>query len=117
MSLSQAEIALLVDEIAQLAGRSTLQRVLEPDERTLVFRFRAPGETHWLLVSTEHEATRVHFVDEKPDQPGHPTPFAMLCRKWLHGAPFDSVDQVGGDRVVRMTFLAGWRRLKPGTRV
>ena len=106
MSLSQAEIALLVDEIAHLAGRSTLQRVLEPDDRTLVFRLRAPGETHWLLVSTEHEATRLHFVGDKPDQPGHPTPFAMLCRKWLHGAPFESVEQVGGDRVVRLTFLA-----------
>jgi len=106
MSLSEAEIGLLVDEIAQLTGRATLQRILEPDERTLVGRFREPGATRFLAVSTAHELTRLHVVEEKPDQPGHPSAFAMLCRKWLHGAPFTDIEQVGGDRVVRMTFAA-----------
>jgi predicted ribosome quality control (RQC) complex YloA/Tae2 family protein len=104
MSLSQAEIALLIDEIELICGQATLQRILEPAPRRLVARFRSPGETHWLLLSTEQNATRLHFVDDKPDQPDHPSPFAMLCRKWLHGAAFETIEQIRGDRVVRLTF-------------
>jgi predicted ribosome quality control (RQC) complex YloA/Tae2 family protein len=28
----------------------------------------------------------------------------MLCRKWLHGAAFEELEQIRGDRVVRLTF-------------
>ena len=105
MSLSQAEIALVLEEIAPRCGRSTLQRVLEPRGRTLVFRLREPGETLFLLVSTQQNETRLHFIDEKPEQPGHPSPFAMQLRKWLHGAPLEEVRQINDDRVVEFTFL------------
>jgi predicted ribosome quality control (RQC) complex YloA/Tae2 family protein len=104
MSLTQAEIALIVREIEPLCGRSSLQRVLEPAARLLVLQLRQPGATRHLLVSTETDATRLHFLADKPDQPGHPSAFAMLLRKWLHGAALLEVEQVRGDRVVDFTF-------------
>jgi len=104
MSLTQAEIALIEDEIEQLAGRSTLQRVLEPGERAVVLRLRATGATHFLQISTRRNATRLHFIDRKPEQPDEPSSFAMLLRKWLHGAPMRGVRQIRGDRVVELEF-------------
>lgn len=104
MSLTQAEIGALVEEIGRLAGSSTLQKVLEPDERTIAFRLRETGATHVLVICTRRNATRLHFVDRKPEQEGPPSPFAMLLRKWLHGAPFESIRQIRGDRVVELEF-------------
>ncbi len=103
MSLSQAEIALIVEELKPMCERSTLQHVREPGPRRLALRFRQPGETRWLLISTEQDGTRLHFVDDKPPQPNSPSPFAMLGRKWLHGASLKGVEQVHGDRIIRLT--------------
>lgn len=104
MSLSEREIAHIVDEVRRLAGESSVQRVLEPDPRQLVLQLRATGETSHLLLGTEKEATRLHFLEEKPDQPGHPSPFAMLARKWVGGAAFESIRRLREDRIVELTF-------------
>lgn len=104
MALTQAEIELVVDDIRRIAGQSRLQRVLEPADRTLTFRLRETGATRFLSICTTRDATRLHFVDGKPTQPGPPSAFAMLLRKWLHGAPFESIRQIGGDRVVELEF-------------
>jgi len=104
MSLTQAEIGAIVDEIRRLAGASTLQKVLEPDERTIAFRLRETGATHFLVICTRRNATRLHVVDRKPDQEGPPSAFAMLLRKWLHGAPFEAIRQIRGDRIVELEF-------------
>lgn len=104
MALSELEIARIVEEVRRLAGESTVQRVLEPSPRQLVLRLRTTGETVHLLISTEKEATRLHFLDEKPDQPGHPSPFAMLTRKWVGGSAFESIRRIDDDRIVELTF-------------
>lgn len=115
MSLSQAEIALVVDEIRQFAGRSGLQRVFgsQKDPRAVVLRFREPGANRFLLISTATDSTRLYVVDGKPDQPDRPTSFVMLLRKWLEGATFEQVEQVGGDRVIRLGFRAVDPRWQP----
>lgn len=104
MALTEAEIALVVEEIADLAADSTVQKVLEPAERRIALRLRQTGTTRFLCISTERNATRIHFLDEKPDQPGHPSSFVMLLRKWLHGAPLQRVRQIEGDRIVELSF-------------
>lgn len=106
MSLSEREIGLLLEEVVPLVDNSTLQRVFEADPRTLVLRFRAPGQNHFLLVSTQTDATRLYFVDDKPTQPDSPSSFTMLVRKWLEGASLTGVEQINDDRVVRLDFRA-----------
>jgi predicted ribosome quality control (RQC) complex YloA/Tae2 family protein len=102
MSLSEREIGLLLEELVPLVDNSTLQRVFEADPRTLVLRFRATGQNHFLLLSTQTDATRLYFVDDKPDQPDSPSSFTMLVRKWLEGASLTGVEQINDDRVVRL---------------
>lgn len=106
MTLSRAEIELIVDEIEPLAGRAQVQRVLESDRQTRVLQLREPGHTHYLLLSTQPNSTRIHFVDERPDQPDRPSPFTMQLRKWLGGALLEGVRQLSDDRIVRLDLLA-----------
>lgn len=106
MTLSRAEIELVLDEIRPLTGRAVIQRVLEIDRQTRVLRLREPGRTHQLLLCTEPNLTRIHFVEHRPTQPDKPSAFTMQLRKWLEGALFEEVRQLSEDRVVRFDLQA-----------
>jgi len=106
MALTQAEIGLVLGELEPLAGSSGVQQVLERPPRDLVFQLRETGATHYLLVSTAQGLTRLHFVEERPNQQGHPTAFTMQLRRWLAGAQFESATQINDDRIVRLEFTA-----------
>lgn len=99
MQLTRREIELVVSELRELLVPCRLQRVFEAAARAVVFQCRAPGVTHHLLLSADDDDTRLHLVDEKPNQPPHPSPFTMQLRKWVHGAWLEGID-VGDDRVV-----------------
>ncbi|MFP4599327.1 MAG: NFACT family protein [Persicimonas sp.] len=101
MTLSRAEIELLLEEIAPLAGRCVIQRVYEADRHTRVLQLREPGHTHHLLLCTKPSFTRIHFVDQRPTQPSKPSALTMQLRKWLGGSLLEQVRQVNDDRVVR----------------
>ncbi|MBA2661245.1 MAG: NFACT family protein [Bradymonadaceae bacterium] len=103
MSLSRAEIELIVEEIKPTLERATIQRVLEVDERTFVLRYRQPGQNLLLLISTQPQMARLHFVTERTRQPEQPTAFTMLLRKWLDGAFIEAIKQRQGDRIVELT--------------
>ncbi len=102
MSLSRAEIALLVEEIAPAVHRAAIQRVLEVDEHTFVLRLRRPGENLMLLVSTRDGLGRICFVTQKERQPEQPSHFTMLLRKWLDGSIIENMKQFERDRIVEI---------------
>ncbi len=106
MTLTRAEIELILDEIEPLAGRAVVQRVLEADRHTRVLQLREPGRTHRLLLCTKPHLTRIHFVAERPSQPDRPSAFTMQLRKWLQGALFEEVRQLSSDRIVRFDLEA-----------
>jgi predicted ribosome quality control (RQC) complex YloA/Tae2 family protein len=106
MTLSRAEIELILDEIEPLAGRCVIQRVLEADRHTRVLQLREPGQTHHLLTSTQPNFTRIHFVGDRPTQPDKPSAFTMQLRKWLQGGLLEGVRQLSDDRIVRFDLEA-----------
>ena len=102
MTLTRAELELVSEEIDQLVGRAVIQRVLEVDDATRIFRMRVPGESHLLLVSLAPDLTRAHLVSDKPAQPPRPTAFTMLLRKWVEGAHLEGVEMLNDDRILRL---------------
>lgn len=106
MSITSAEIALITAEIKTVAGRSIVQRVFELDRTTRVLQLRQPGSTDLLLLSTQPQMTRVHFIRARAEQPPSPTAFTMQLRRWLNGALFEQVTQIGADRILRLDFRA-----------
>lgn len=102
MSLSRAEIELLVEEIAPAVHHAAIQRVLEVDEHTFILRLRRPGENLMLLVSTREALTRMHFVTQRERQPEQPSHFTMLLRKWLDGSIIEDLHQFERDRIVEI---------------
>src|SRR5690554_2330839 len=85
MTLTSAEIELILPEIAQIAGRGVIQRVLEVDAQTRILQLRVPGDTHYLCLCTQPQVTRIHFIRQRTAQPPTPTAFTMQLRRWLQG--------------------------------
>ncbi len=106
MNLSHHEIKLVVEEVEQVLLPARIQKVFESSPKVLVLQLRAPGQTHYLLLSVEPDDTRLHIVESKPRQPDHPSAFTMQLRKWAQGAWIESVEVLETDRIVHLDLQA-----------
>ncbi len=106
ISLSHRETRLVAEELRELLVPSRLQKVFESSSKRLVLQFRAPGTTYHLLVSATANDARTHLVDNKPDQPDHPSPLTRQLRKWLHGAWVQQITGRDVDRILRIDLEA-----------
>lgn len=104
MSLLPSELLLVAGELSErLVGRP-VQKVVQPDERTLIVGLAGA----WLLVSLDRRHGRVHLIGEKPPGTGEAAPaFCMLLRKELYGLRLASVEAVVGERALGLGFARG----------
>ncbi len=124
MSLSDAEIAAVVAELAPRLRGGSVGKVYQPAPDTLVIEV---GRDR-LLLSTEARASRLHLSqphDKDPPTPATaegarsaaakpaspPSAFAMLLRKHLSGLRLHDLTAPPGDRVVTLDFGATRDRL------
>src|SRR5438477_347148 len=99
MSLRAKELAEVGEEISRALGGRSVQKVVQPDARTI-----ALGFPHlWLVVSVDARHGRVHLTDDKPAGTGEAaTAFCMLLRKHLVGARLGEVTVVPGERACEL---------------
>lgn len=96
-------VAALAAELDQQLADARIQKIHQPDSRTLVLQCYKPGRTCRLLISTEPNYARAHLVETAPPNPPHPPAFCMLLRKHLEPARILKVSQVGLDRILHVT--------------
>ncbi len=106
MALTATEIAKVTGELAPALAGGWIQKIYQPMDRTIVLEIRAPGRTHRLLISCNHEAARLHFTTEAFQNPPTPPPFCQFLRAHLQGARIDQVEQIQGDRIVQLALTA-----------
>jgi predicted ribosome quality control (RQC) complex YloA/Tae2 family protein len=101
LTLKAAELDDVAREIVRTLVGRTLQKVIQPDEATVMLSLRGG----WLLASADARAGRLHLVDGKPPGTGEAAPpFCMLLRKELVGLPLTAVNLVAGERAVELVF-------------
>jgi predicted ribosome quality control (RQC) complex YloA/Tae2 family protein len=110
VTLKADELGDVAREIAgALVGR-TLQKVVQPDERTIVLGFNRG----WMLVAADAQLGRMQLLpDGKPPGTGEAAPpFCMLLRKELAGMQLARVDCPTGERACELGFAHGEDRRK-----
>jgi len=101
--MSAAELDLALEELRPLQGVQ-LQRVVQPDPRTVCLRLMRS----WVLLGARPGRCRIHLLSDRPGAlPPEPGPFCMLLRKVLLNSRLVSVQRQQDDRVVRLQFLGG----------
>jgi len=103
MSLSEAELDLVLQELRPLTGVQ-LQKVVQPDAHTVCLRLMRT----WILLGVKPRFCRVHLLSGRPGPlPADPPAFCMLLRKVLLNGRLVQARRLEGDRVVSLKFAAG----------
>ncbi len=106
VSLSSAEIAAVVQELAPLAG-SRVRAARVHQERALTLELRGRDGEVTLLLSAEADRTRLHASRHRPPSPRPAFPFQALLRREVEGARLVSLECAPGERVVELRFERG----------
>lgn len=106
MGLSAGDIAAVVKEIAPAIGTGWIQKVSQPTPRAITLEIRTPGQTLSLFISADPETARLHLLTQRVPNPPSPPPFCQFLRAHIQGARIDGLEQVQGDRIVRLRLTA-----------
>lgn len=68
-----------------------IDKIYQPSREEIVLGIRAGGKNHKLVLSANASAPRLHFTDEKLENPASPPMFCMLLRKHISGKIIDIV--------------------------
>lgn len=101
MSLNWKEIDLILDEL-QLEN-SSIQKIRQPDFKTLILDLYAPGKRQSLFISLAQGKTRLHRLT-MPIQNQVPLQrFAQFLRSRVKGGKITAAEQITGERIVSLT--------------
>lgn len=94
--------------VAELKGAIDchIDKIYQPSKDELVFLLRKKGFVKRLLITVKSGGVRIHFTENKFENPAVPPNFCMLLRKHLSSARLIEVVQNGFERVVELMFSA-----------
>lgn len=81
-----------------------IDKIYQPSRDILVLQIRKKGFVKRLVLSASSGTARVHFTEQKYENPETPPMFCMLARKIFSSAKLTSVAQKGLERVIEFTF-------------
>lgn len=108
VSLSVEELGLVLAELTPRLVEGRIGRSHQPETDTLVLEVLPRGAPRlFLLISVRSGMTRIHTLPRKPRNPPRPRRFQMLLRKQIDGSRVRAVEQLPGDRVIRLELTRG----------
>lgn len=90
-------------ELKQAVG-CHVDKIYQPSRDILILQLRKKGFVKRLVLSAASGTARVHFTEQKYENPETPPMFCMLARKIFSSAKLVSVAQKGLERVIEFTF-------------
>lgn len=105
MALDGGFLKKIVDELKS-AVDCHIDKIYQPTREELVFLLRKKGFVKRLLVTVKNGSARIHFTENKYENPDVPPNFCMLLRKYLSSARLIDITQTGLERVAELVFSA-----------
>lgn len=99
MPLDAIAIRSQVCELKDIAGYK-IDKIQQPERDMIVLSFRGAGQSKRLLISAGSANPRVHFTEDKFENPAQPPMFCMLLRKHLGGGKLKEIRQFGFERII-----------------
>lgn len=83
---------------------SHVDKIYQPSRDELVFLLRKKGFVKRLLITIKQGSARLHFTENKYENPAVPPNFCMLLRKYLSSARLIDIKQPSLERVAELHF-------------
>ncbi|MBQ8082375.1 MAG: NFACT family protein [Clostridia bacterium] len=101
MPLDGLTLSFVARELQFLLG-GRIDRVTQPEKDMIVLLIRAEGKNCRLLISASPSMTRFHLTEQTYQNPPDAPMFCMLLRKYLLGGRIQNLEQLYGDRLIRL---------------
>ena len=102
MPLDGLTLSFVTRELKETLLDGRIEKVTQPEKDMLVLLIRANGKNHRLLLSAAPSFPRVHLTETQYQNPMDAPMFCMLMRKHLTAGRIAGIEQLGGDRILRM---------------
>ena len=104
MAFDAGLLSFVIREIdAKLVG-GKVEKIHQPGRDETIILFRSGGESRRLLLNAGSSCPRICITEIKTENPKTAPMFCMMLRKHLSGAKLISVEQIGFERAVRLSF-------------
>ena len=101
MPLDAIFLSALTAELNRTLPGARIDRIQQPERDTVLLSLRTPGAgNRKLLLSASSNHPRLHYTEEKFENPAQPPMFCMLLRKHLGGGRILSLTQLPAERAV-----------------
>ncbi|MCW3490910.1 Rqc2 family fibronectin-binding protein [Dethiobacter alkaliphilus] len=104
MSYDGITMAAVCSELSKKLDGARIDKISQPQALEITLHLRTRENSYLLTCSADSSFPRIHLATHKPDNPPVAPPFCMLLRKHLSGARLLSVEQVGLERILVLTF-------------
>ena len=103
MPMDGLTLGFMARELREALRDGRIEKVTQPEKDMLVLVIRAQGKNHKLLLSAAPSFARAHLTEANYQNPADAPMFCMLMRKHLQAGHITALEQVGGDRVLKIT--------------
>ena len=93
----------MVKELQSQLLLGKIDKVYQPQLEELVFVVHTKEGNKKLLVSAQSNSSRVHLIEEMPQNPPQPYAFCMLLRKHLQGGRIVDIAQKDSERIIEIS--------------
>lgn len=102
MPMDGLTLGFIARELQETLQDGRVEKVTQPEKDMLVLVIRAQGKNHKLLLSAAPSFARAHLTQANYRNPADAPMFCMLMRKHLQGGRLTALEQLGGDRVLKL---------------
>ena len=96
-------IRAVCQELDHGLNNARIDKIYQPEKDEIVFLIRAPGtKSRRLLISANPRWARIHYCEQRKENPSNPPAFCMLLRKYLEGGKIKAIKQVDFERIVHI---------------
>ena len=103
MPMDGLTLGFMARELKETLNGGKIEKVNQPEKDMLVLLIHAQGKNYKLLLSAAPSFARAHLTGASYPNPADAPMFCMLMRKHLQAGRITALEQLGGDRVLKIT--------------
>ena len=104
MAFDAGMLSCVVNEIKETAQGGRIEKIYQPEKDEIIIQMRTMKGGRRLLINAGSNCPRISFTSVQRENPMQAPMFCMLLRKHLTGAMLSCIEQMGFERVVKLTF-------------
>lgn len=106
MALDGIYLYSLVEDLKKSIINSKIDKINQPEKDEIILTLRKDRKNLKLLISSSPKYPRLHLTDVAKTNPLQAPMFTMVMRKYLIGGKIVNIEQISGDRLVKISIEA-----------